>query len=417
MHIEHTQLLHFLLLLALIVAVAKAGGWASMRFGQPAVLGEILAGVLLGPSVLGILNVPPFRGAALDGIVSHLANLGVIFLMFIAGLETDIAQMRRVGRVALLAGTAGVVVPLLLGTAAALPFGYPLEQAVFVGVVLTATSVSITVQTLIELGRLDSREGTTLLAAAVIDDVIAIIVLSVFVALSGSERSGPAGVATVVARIAVYFALALAVGSWVMARLLPGAQRLPVSEGLLALATVTVLFLSWAAEAFGGVASITGAYIAGVLIARAGFREEVEHRLRPFTYAVLVPIFFVSIGLQTNARLLAAEDVPFAALIVLAAVVGKIVGSGGGALAGGFSGAESLRIGVGMISRGEVGLIIAAIGVSAGLLSERGFAVMVIMVLVTTLLTPVLLRLSFPRPPRPLTEAEAVAEALGEGKQ
>jgi Kef-type K+ transport system membrane component KefB len=273
------------------------------------------------------------------------------------------------------------------------------------------------VQTLIELGRLDSREGTTLLAAAVIDDVIAIIVLSVFVALSASERSGPAGVAMVVARIAVYFALALAVGSWVMARLLRRAQRLPVSEGLLALATVIVLFLSWAAEAFGGVASITGAYIAGVLIARAGFREEVEHRLRPFTYAVLVPIFFVSIGLQTNARLLAAEDVPFAALIVLAAVLGKIIGSGGGALAGGFTGVESLRIGVGMISRGEVGLIIAAIGVSAGLLSERGFAVMVIMVLVTTLLTPVLLRLSFPRPPRPLTEAEAVAEALGEGKR
>lgn len=414
MHIEHGELLRFLLLFALIIGAAKTGGWASLRLGQPAVLGEILAGVLLGPSLLNVLGWSLFHEEGLATVVGHLANLGVIFLMFMAGLETDLAQMRRVGRVAAIAGTAGVFVPLLLGLASALPFGYPLQQALFVGVVLTATSVSITVQTLIELGQLETKEGTTLLAAAVIDDVIAIIVLSIFVALSGAGGGGLGGVALVAVRMAAFFVLAIVVGAFLAGRGLPRAARLPVSEGLLAAVAVGTLVLSWAAEAFGQVASITGAYLAGVLVARAGFREAIEHRMRAFTYAILVPVFFVGIGLQTNARLLAVADLPFALLIVAAAVVGKIVGSGLGARVGGFTGRESLRIGVGMVSRGEVGLIIAGIGIQNGLLSDRGFAVMVIMVLVTTLLTPVMLRAVFPRHRPPLTEAEAVEQVMGD---
>ena len=414
MHIEHGELLRFLLLFALIIAAAKAGGWLSLRLGQPAVLGEILAGVLLGPSLLNVLGWPLFREEGLATAVGHLANLGVILLMFVAGLETDLARMLRVGRVAAIAGTAGVFVPLVLGLAAALPFGYPLQQALFVGVVLTATSVSITVQTLIELGQLETKEGTTLLAAAVIDDVIAIVVLSVFVALSGTGGGGLGGVALVALRMVAFFVLAIAVGAFLARRGLRWAARLPVSEGLLAFVTVGALVLSWAAEAFGQVASITGAYLAGVLVARAGFREEIEHRMRAFTYAILVPVFFVGIGLQTNARLLAAGDLPFALLIIAAAVVGKVLGSGLGARAGGFTGRESLRIGVGMVSRGEVGLIIAGIGIQNGLLSDRGFAVMVIMVLATTLLTPVMLRAVFPRRRPPLTEAEAVEQVMGD---
>lgn len=414
MDVEHSQLLQFLFLLALIIAAAKAAGWASLRIGQPAVLGEILAGVILGPSLLNVLEWPIFRGAELDVVVAHLANIGVIFLMFIAGLETNLDQMRRVGKVAAFAGTAGVFVPFLLGVAAVLPFGYPLEQALFAGIVLTATSVSITVQTLIELGQLESKEGTTLLAAAVIDDVIAIVVLSVFVALNGSDGGGLAGVGLMVLRMGIFFALAIVLGARVMRRLLRRSEKLPVSEGLLAFVTVAILVYSWAAEAFGQVASITGAYIAGVLVAQAGFREEVEHRLRAFTYAILVPIFFISIGLQTNARALNAADVPFAVLIILAAVAGKVIGCGGGALAGGFKPPEALRIGVGMVSRGEVGLIVATIGIQAGLLNDRGFAVMVIMVLATTLLTPVLLRATFPRPKRLPTEAEAVTAVMGD---
>jgi len=414
MHVEHFELLQFLLLLAVIISAAKAGGWASLRAGQPAVLGEIAAGVVLGPSLLDILGWPLFP-RQLGSVVAHLANVGVIFLMFIAGLETDLAKMRQVGRVAAVAGTAGVFVPLLLGTAAALPFGYPLTQAVFIGVVLTATSVSITVQTLIELGRLESKEGTTLLAAAVIDDVIAIVVLSVFVALGGGG-GGLASVGLVAARMVVFFVLAVVGGLWVARRVIPQARGLPISEGLLAAVTVLTLLLSWSAEALGQVASITGAYLAGVLVASVGFREEVEHRLKAFTYAILVPVFFVSIGLQTDARLLAVSDLPFAVLIVAAAVAGKIIGCAGGAWATGFTPAEALRVGVGMVSRGEVGLIIAGIGLGTGLLTDRGFAVMVIMVLATTLLTPMLLRAAFPTP-RPLTEAEAVEQVMGDDRE
>jgi len=414
MHVDHTQLLQFLLLLAVIIVAAKSAGWASLRIGQPAVFGEILAGVLLGPSLLDLLGWPVFRGPSLDVVVAHLATIGVIFLMFIAGLETNLDKMRRVGKVAAAVGVAGVLAPLALGMVVALSFGYGREQAIFVGIVLTATSVSITVQTLIELRQLESKEGTTLLAAAVIDDVIALIVLSAFVAFSAGEAGGAGRVGVVALRMLAFFAAAIWLGMPLIRRVLRQAARLPVSEGLLAFVVVVILLYSWAAEAFGQVASITGAYLAGLLVAQAGFREEIEHRLRAFTYAVLVPVFFISIGLQTNARLMNAADVPFALLIIGAAVVGKILGCGGGALGAGFTRPEALRIGVGMVSRGEVGLIVAAIGLQNGLLAERGFAVMVIMVLVSTIVTPVLLRMTFPRPTRLPTEAEAVAAVMGD---
>jgi Kef-type K+ transport system membrane component KefB len=410
----HEQLLNFLLLLAAIIAAAKAAGWASLRLGQPAVFGEILCGVVLGPSLLDILRWPVFVGAELDGIVAHLANLGVIFLMFIAGIETDLGKMRRVATVATLAGAAGVAVPLVLGVGAALPFGYNLTQAIFIGLVLTATSVSITVQTLIELGQLDSREGTTLLAAAVIDDVLAIIALSAFIAIARAG-GGAGGLALVAAQMAAFFAIAIVVGVRVIRPALAWAGRLSISAGLVAFAVVVTLVYAWASEALGHVAPITGAYLAGVLVARAGYREEIEYRLREFVYAILVPVFFISIGLQTDVRLLHVGDVPLALLIIIIAVVGKIVGSGGGALLGGFSRPQALRVGVGMVSRGEVGLIVAAIGVQTGLLTDRLFAVMVVMVVVTTVVTPVLLRMTFPGPQ--LTEAEAVSAVMGDGDE
>ncbi|MDR7503177.1 MAG: cation:proton antiporter [Armatimonadota bacterium] len=442
---EHHEVLDFLLLLALIVAAAKAGGWLSLRAGQPAVLGELLAGVVLGPSVLDLLGRGPFAGEAQSAGVFLLANLGVVLLMFVAGLETDLEQMRRVGRVAVAAGVAGVVAPLLLGVAVTLPFGFDLTRSLFMGIVLTATSVSITVQTLIELGQLTSKEGVTLLGAAVVDDVIALIVLSVFLALTaggsaeavgaaaagavraaagaagavaaagpaaeGGGTGGAMGLVVVAGRMGLYFAAALVLGRLVRP-LLARAARAPVSEGLLAATLFLVLLYAWAAEAGGGVAAITGAYLAGVLVAQAGFRHEVEQRLRAFIYAVLVPVFFVSIGLQTNARALTPADLPLALAVVAAAIAGKVAGCGGGARLAGFTGREALRIGVGMISRGEVGLIIASIGLAAGLLEARGFAIMVIMVLATTVVTPPLLRAVFPR--RPLTEEEAVREAFKE---
>ncbi|MDQ7850852.1 MAG: cation:proton antiporter [Armatimonadota bacterium] len=406
---EHHQILNFLLLLALIVAAAKGAGWLSLRLGQPAVLGELLAGVVLGPSLLDLLHLKPFAGEGMAAGVFLLANLGVVLLMFIGGLETDLEQMRAVGRVAAAAGAAGVVVPLLLGLAVALPFGFGLQKSAFMGIVLAATSVSITVQTLIELGQLDSKEGTTLLGAAVVDDVIALLILSLFVAVS-LAGGGVADVGGVVLRMAAFFVVAILLGR-VFRGVLGRAAQAPVSEGLLAATLVAVLAYAWSAEALGGVAAITGAYLAGVLVAQGGYRHEVEHRLKAFTYALLVPIFFVSIGLQTNARALAAQDIPLALLIILAAVAGKVIGCGAGARLAGFTGPEALRIGVGMISRGEVGLIIAAIGLQTGLLADRGFAIMVITVLATTVITPPLLRAVFAAVPP--SEEAAIEAAFG----
>jgi Kef-type K+ transport system membrane component KefB len=264
------------------------------------------------------------------------------------------------------------------------------------GIVLTATSVSITVQTLMELRQLGSKEGTTLLGAAVVDDVIALVVLSLFLAVT--VDGGVGNVAFVVLRMVVFFLVAILLGR-LFRTTLETAGRAPVSEGLLSATLIILLTYSWSAEALGGVAAITGAYLAGVLIARAGLRHEVERRLKSVTYGLLVPIFFVSIGLQTNVRALEVRDIPLAISIVTAAVAGKVIGCGAGALLGGFTRPQALRIGVGMISRGEVGLIIATLGLQTGLLDARGFAIMVLMVLATTVITPPLLRAVFPGPP------------------
>ena len=406
---DHHAIPNFLLLLGLIVAAAKAAGWLSLRLGQPAVLGELLAGVVLGPSLLDILHARPFAAEAMGTGVFLLANIGVVLLMFIAGLETDLEQMRRVGRVAATAGVAGVAVPLFLGLAVALPFGFGLQKSIFMGIVLTATSVSITVQTLIELRQLDSKEGTTLLGAAVVDDVIALVILSAFVAVSVAG-GGLVNLGSVLVRMAAFFVGAILLGRFFRSAL-GRAERAPVSEGLLSASLVAVLAYSWGAEALGGVAAITGAYLAGVLVAQAGYRHEIEQRLKAMTYAFLVPVFFISIGLQTNVRALAASDIPFAILIILAAVAGKVLGSGAGARLAGFTRPEALRIGIGMISRGEVGLIIAALGLQVGLLAERGFAVMIIMVLATTVITPPLLRAVFPAVPPSEEAAVEVAFA------
>lgn len=392
--------LSFLLLLGAIIAAAKTGAWLSLRLRQPAVLGELLAGVFLGPTVLDVLHRAPFASEPLAAGVFLFAAVGVILLMFVAGLDTDLDHMRMVGRAAVSAGVAGVLAPVILGLLAGLSFGFAWPTSLFVGIVLGATSVSITVQTLIELGRLRSKEGVTLLAAAVVDDVVALLVLSIFVALSHTGTGSAWGAVAIVLRIMVFMTAAAGTGP-LLRKVLGVVQRAPISEGLLSAIVVAILVYAWAAEALGGIASITGAYLAGILVARAGLREVSERQLKGILYALLVPVFFVSIGLQTNARSLHLGDVPFAAVIIVAAVVGKVVGCGLAVRRAGFSRPEALRVGVGMVSRGEVGLIVAAIGLQAGLLSDRGFAVMVIMVLATTIVTPPLLRLAFGATPRP----------------
>ena len=394
-----TPIMQLLLVLGLLIAAAKLAGVGASKLGQPAVLGELLAGVLLGPTALNLLGLPFVTDTHLRETVLHLAELGVVLLMFLAGLEVDLEQLRRVGRVAAASGTLGVVAPVLLGAAAALLFAHDLGTALFIGVILSATSVSISAQTLLELGRLRSREGVAMLGAAVVDDVLVILLLSVFVAVS-KGAGGVGAVAVIALRLLVFVAVAVPLGIWLLPRLARWVARLPISAGLLAFAVVTTLLYAWAAEYLGGVALITGAFLAGLLLGRTEFRHQLEEGFHTLAYAFFVPLFFVSIGLQANARELGRGDLVFALVVSGVAIVSKLLGSGLGARLAGFANGPSLRLGLGMISRGEVGLIVASVGIAEGLIGASLFAVMVIMVLVTTLVTPPLLRAAFARAPR-----------------
>ena len=393
-----TPFLQLIFSLVVIITAAKAGGWLAVRLRQPAVLGELLAGVILGPSLLNMLHWPFLANAAephlLAETIYQLAELGVIVLMFLAGLEVDVREMRRTGRVAMLAGVSGVIFPLVMGALVMLPFGYQGQAALFVGMILTATSVSISAQTLLELGVLRSREGIALLGAAVVDDVLVILLLSLFVALATSGAGGGA-IVLVLVRMLLYLGLAAAAAFLLLPRLADWADDQSISEGLAAMVLVVLLVFAWTAEVGGGLAAITGAFIAGVGFGRSRQHAAIGRSIHTIAYAFLVPIFFVSIGLKTNARELTGSDLLLVLVLVIVAVVSKVLGSGLGARLGGFTNRESLRVGVGMISRGEVGLIVATVGVSAGLVRTGLFSDVTIIVLLTTLITPPLLRQVF----------------------
>ena len=358
-------------------------------------------------------------GVPLLEFVRDLAQIGVLLLMIVAGLETDLSLMRQVGRVAFWAAFGGVLLPFVGGAATAVAFGVPLYwEGIFIGAILTATSVSISAQTLLEIGALRSREGSTILGAAVIDDVMGIIVLSLVVALAKSSGEGMNWTAPtiVVLRVTVYCVAAIA-ARHVVIPVLRWASTLGVSQAVLAAALVIMFLYAWSAEYVGAVAAITGSYLAGVLIAQTEFKKDVDAGLHPLTYSMFVPLFFISIGLEANGRELGA-NATFTVALVMVAVVSKAIGCGGFARLFGFSNGESVRVGIGMISRGEVGLIVAGYGLANGLITSQVFSASVIMVLATTMITPPLMRLVFPRHVLiPATVEETIAGPPAEGER
>jgi Kef-type K+ transport system membrane component KefB len=389
-----SETLQLILALAILIFAAKAGGYVATLLRQPAVLGELLVGLVLGPSLINIFAVGPFTGGHTQDIIFELAELGVIFLMFVAGLEVDVEEMLKSGKVAVLAGVLGVLFPLVMGAGVALGFQFTLYGAVFVGLILTATSVSISAQTLLELGVLRTKEGLALLGAAVVDDVVAILALSIFLAVTGTgDTTRPVWLVMVL--MVVFFAVTILLASRFLTPLTQAVEKLPVSEGLLAFVIVVTLIFAWAAEEVGGVAAITGAFLAGVFFGRTNFREEIERGMHTITYSFFVPLFLVSIGLRANIRDIDSNGLIFLIVIILVAIVSKVLGSGIGARLGGFGNLSSFRVGLGMVSRGEVGLIITTIGLTAGLVTTGEYSQVVIMVLVTTLVTPVLLRWAY----------------------
>lgn len=395
----HSEFLTFILAIALIIVAAKVGGYLSTRIKQPAVLGELLVGILLGPTLLNLLHLPPFQNfPELSESISWMAELGVILLMFLAGLELDLSELLKSGRVASLAGTIGVAFPLGLGLAASLLFGYSFNEGLFVGLALSATSVSISAQTLMELNVLRSRVGLALLGAAVFDDVLVILLLSVVTILVGTGAGENGGILQTVLLMLGYFVVAIGAG-WFLPRLTGFVEKLRVSQGLVAFAIVACLLFAWAAEAIGGVAAITGAFLAGLFLARSPHAHQIEEGISAITYSFFVPIFFVNIGLESNLGAISSATWTFALVITAIAVISKILGCGLGASLGGFSRGDALRLGIGMVSRGEVGLIVSSFAVTQGMLSPDTFSIMVFMVIIATLVTPPLLRLTFDRQP------------------
>jgi Kef-type K+ transport system membrane component KefB len=385
--------LQFGLLITILLVLAKIAGYISIRLKQPSVLGELLVGVLVGPSFLNIINLPIFE-AHLEEPLHFLSEIGVLLLMFMAGLELHFSDLIRNGKVSAYSGTLGVILPVGLGILSGRLFGFDSNQSIFLGLTLGATSVSISVQTLIELRVLRSRVGLSLLGAAVFDDILVILLLSIFLAL-GTEDMGPTSIVLIALRVGLFFVVAISFGWWVLPRLVRIVSRLPISEGVLALALSVLIVYGLAAEIIGDMTAITGSFLAGLMFSRTPEKETLERSIHALSYGLFVPIFFISIGLAVNIRQLTNSDLGLVVVITVVAILGKVLGAGTGARLAGLTSRESLQLGTGMVSRGEVGLILATVGIDSGLMQQTLYSDILAMVLFTTLITPPALRFLF----------------------
>lgn len=381
----------FLLFLAIILISTKVLGLFSRKVKMPAVVGALVAGVILGPSALNLINLSGTTGAYLE----ITAEIGVIFLMFSAGLETDLSELKSNIVPSLVTAIIGVIVPLIGGFLSyALYFHTDVAdfqeclKAVFVGVVLTATSVSITVETLRELGRLKGKVGTTILGAAVIDDILGIIVLTIVTSLKDTSVNP----VTVIVKILLYFVF---IG--IVAAVVYFARNVIEEEDhkrrVTILAIAFCFILSYCSEEFFGIADITGAYFAGLMLCSLKVGEYIKERIEVPSYLLFSPVFFASIGIKTSLDGMNASLIVFSIILLVVALLTKVVGCGLGAKMCRYTNRESFQIGIGMISRGEVALIVAQKGYQCGMLDDTLFAPIVLVVIVTTLITPILLKI------------------------
>ena len=392
--------------LTIIIFFAKIFGLIARKLKAPQVVGEIVAGLLIGPSVLGWVQ--------LNGFIDVCAQIGVVLLMFSAGLGTNLRDLLRTGPKALAIACAGVLVPLAGGTLLYMAFyGFApwgsekFFTAVFIGVIMTATSVSITVETLKELGKLKTELGTTILSAAIIDDVIGIMVLTFVVGFKNPD-SNPG---KVLASTLLFFGLAVGVGFVVYHIFKFVDKRYPHTRRIPIFALVLCFGLSFLAEKVFGIADITGAYVAGIILCNLRDSAYIEEKMDINSYMIFGPIFFASIGLKTDVSGITWDLVLFSAAFVGVALVTKILGCGAMSRLCGFRGKDTLRIGVGMMTRGEVALIVAQRGLAEGMISSVYFTSVILLIIVSSIATPIILKLLF-REKKPKQElSEALSEA------
>jgi len=385
--------LQFIFAIAVIITAAKAGGTLSLKLGQPAVVGEVLAGLLLGPSVLNFFGLPIFTDTHLRDSIVHLAELGVLLLMFIAGLELQLDDLAKSGKAAVLAGLFGFVLTLGMGYVLGTVFAYDAQQALFLGLMLAPTSIGITAQTLMELKVLQTKVGITLLGAATIDDMLCVLGVSLFLALfGGATASESVSILTILLDMSIYLVIASAVGFWLLPKLPSLVEKLPISQGLVALAFIIMLLFAWSAEALGHMATVIGAFLAGIFLARSPQKDEIKKGFIPIAYGIFVPIFFSNVGLSADLRQIPIDGFILLAGMAIVVVASKLLGAGFGSKLGGMHPWESLQLGVGMIPRGEVVLIIATVGITEGIIGNEVFSTAVMLVVLTTLATPPILR-------------------------
>ena len=382
--------------LAIIIIAAKFFGILARKLKAPQVVGEIVAGLLLGPSVFGLVSQTDF--------LTQMAEIGVILLMFSAGLETDLKQLIKLGPKAALIACAGVFVPLVGGTLLYMGFygmapwgSEEFYRAVFIGTIMTATSVSITVQALKEMGRISDEVGTTIVSAAIIDDVIGIVVLTIVIGFKNPETS----IGGVLLSTLAFFALSVGVGficykifAW-MDKRYPHTRRIPIA------ALALCFSLAYIAEEVFGIADITGAYVAGIILCSIQDSHYVDQKIDINSYMLFGPIFFASIGIKTNLDNMNMQILWFSIAFVAVAIICKIIGCGAMSLACRFSPHDSLKIGVGMMTRGEVALIVAQKGLSEGFITSVYFTSVILLIIVSSICTPVILKMLYAKDPPP----------------
>ena len=381
----------YLLDIALILLSTKFLGLLTRRFNLPQVVGALLAGVILGPSVLNILKETDF--------LSMLAELGVIVLMFTAGLESDIKELKSVGNSAFVVATMGVIIPLIGGTVVAyifndgsLPNVSAFLQNVFVGAVLTATSVSITVETLRELGKMSERSANVILGAAIIDDILGILVLTVITSMADSSVK----IGLVLLKIVGFLIFAAIVGYLIYLIFGKWISMHNVDKRRFVIgAFVICLLMSFSAEQFFGVADITGAFVAGLVLSQNKETSYISRRFDIISYMLLSPIFFASIGIEMKIPSINSEIILMTIVLVLVAMLSKVIGCGLGAKICGYNKNEVIQIGTGMMARGEVALIIANKGLKMGVMNMYFLPAIIIMVVICAITTPIILKKAY----------------------
>lgn len=372
-------------ILCLILLFALIGGQIANRCGLPAVIGELLAGIVIGPAMLNWVQP--------SGLIKSFSDIGVVLLMFLAGLESDLAILKKLWKPSFLVATFGMIVPIVIAYLTGIAFKFSRTESLFLGITFAATSVSISVAVLQEMKKLETKEGMTILGAAVVDDLLSVILLSVVSSVTGTHTDSAnanLGLGLTLLLQLVYLVVLLAASIWLFPRILKLSERflLPAAKPLVTI--IIVLLAAFGAEKVG-LSNVIGAFFVGLAFSRLPDKQNLQKSFTDIGYSLFIPIFFASIGLEMSITGIFKDGLLFIVLFV-GSVISKLVGASVGAKMAGFSSSSAYQVGTGMISRGEMALVVAQIGLSNHLLVPAAYSTVVGVIVLTTLIAPIMLK-------------------------